>query len=459
VIINREAEQARLTAAWVEAQQGRPQLVVLWGRRRVGKTYLLASFAEDKPTVFFAATHEAQAIELQRLAERTREALGDEVIDLAGGSFVDWERALRFFAALAQQRPVLLVLDEVPYLARSTPGFASIVQAVWDHIRPGTRLMIVLTGSAMNTMDKILSGPLHERPTLKWRMDPLTPLEARAFLPDMEPMAFVEAYAACGGYPLHLLSWSKTSSTQENLLRLAGQPAAVLLEAASSILGEEIRDDGYRRVLGALGRGATRYSELASQAGQRIEHALDALVRAGFVKRSLPLGAPKAANPQYAIDDTYLAFWFTVLAADAELIEGGQGSAVLNRAGERWKRHVAATYEEAARLHAAQMVRDGRLPPDLVVGRWWTTSGEQREVDILGLRGNRTALLGEVKWQRRPVGQPELRALYRSLAHVPDPVDNPTFLLYGRVAEDEQVAAESNVMFLDAADVFPRLPT
>ena len=90
--------------------------------------------------MFFGATQQAEAVELRRLTEVIHQDLGDQAAHLAGGAFPTWEAALQFFSAAATERPLLVVLDEVPYLARSTPGFASIVQVVWDHLRPGTRL-------------------------------------------------------------------------------------------------------------------------------------------------------------------------------------------------------------------------------------------------------------------------------------------------------------------------------
>jgi hypothetical protein len=97
-------------------------------------------------------------------------------------------------------------LDEVPYLARSTPGFTSVVQAVWDHLAAPNHLFLVLNGSATGVMERMLGagGSLRGRPTESIRIDPLDPWAARMFLPSLAPAEFVEAYAACGGYPLHL---------------------------------------------------------------------------------------------------------------------------------------------------------------------------------------------------------------------------------------------------------------
>ena len=84
---------------------------MLWGRRRVGKTFLLSHFVRDKRAVFFGATQQAEAVELRRLAEAVRRDLGSHVADLAGGGFANWEAALRFFVALAADQPLIALLD------------------------------------------------------------------------------------------------------------------------------------------------------------------------------------------------------------------------------------------------------------------------------------------------------------------------------------------------------------
>lgn len=441
-LLNRADELRRLEGAWRAARGGTPQLVVLWGRRRVGKTFLLAHFVRGKRAVFYGATQQAESVELARLGEAVRRDLGDQAGDLAGGGFQTWEAALRFFAALAATEPLAVVLDEVPYLASSTPGFPSIVQAVWDHLRRGTKLLLVLTGSAITTVEAMIGpdGPLRGRPTVSLRLDPVDVWNARAFLPKLTPERLVEAYAACGGYPLHLGAWDQTVSTAENLERLAGTAGTLLLEDSPAIMGEDLPGTGgYARILGAIGRGRTRYAEIAGEAGQRVEHPLDVLTRSGFVAKVLPVGAPRGARPTYAIADTYLAFWFRVLYPDIHLIEAGQGTAVLRRSRPRWEDHLGRVFEDIARAHAARLIARGELPEDMVVGRWWATSGEPCEVGVLGLRGGQTTLLGEAKWHAEPLGISELEALRQKTARTPQPVGTPIYALWGRAGVTPEV--------------------
>ncbi len=444
-LLGRNAELTQLEDAWAQAQTGQPQLVVLWGRRRVGKTFLLSHFVQGKRAIFFGATQQAEGIELARFSDAVARDLGAHAADLTGGGFGSWEAALRFVAASAAQQPLVVVLDEVTYLAKSTRGFASIVQVVWDHLRPGTRIMLVLTGSAVGAIESMLGpgGALRGRPTLAKRLDPLSPIRARSFLPRLAVTPFLEAYAACGGYPLHLRSWDPKASTDANLLRLAGTPGGLLFEDALGILREELPETGgYPRILAAIGRGRTRASEIADEAAQRIEHPLDVLVRAGFVRRSVPLGAPRRARPIYEIDDPYLAFWFGVLYSDADQINAGQGRAVLKRRREQWQKHLGWVFEELARDHARRLVDAGALPDDLVVGRWWSASGPSVEFDVLGIRGTRSMLLGEARWQSRPLGHRDVAQLMAKAAAVPRLASEPILALWGRGGLDPATRSE-----------------
>ncbi|HWL87765.1 MAG TPA: ATP-binding protein [Polyangiaceae bacterium] len=434
IVLGRDRELGRLTAAWKKAAHS-PQFALLWGKRRVGKTFLLSHFAGGRRAVFFGATEQAESVELGRLHQSLRQGLGDAAADRTGGAFASWEAALRYFAALSTDEPLLLILDEVPYLLESTPAFASIVQVVWDHLPPRSKLMLVLTGSAVSVVQRLIGpgGPLRGRPTLPLRLDPFDPVSARPFLPGLAPADFLQAYAACGGYPLHLRAWDGKESVERNLLDLAYSAGGLLTLDAENMLVEETSGSvGFPRILAALGRGRTRYSELASDAGQRVEAPLEQLTRAGLVRKVLPVGAPKGAKPTYAIDDVYLEFWFACIYAQRAEISAGQGRAVLQRTEPVWQRHIGAVFEELARDHARRLAESGALPSNLVLGRWWSTRGAFCEVDVLGLQGNHAAFLGEAKWQKEPLDVRDGAELQRKLAFVPAPVREPIFALWGR---------------------------
>lgn len=399
-------ETRQLENAWQTAGEGRPQLVLVTGKRRVGKTFLLADFARRRRSISFTATRQSEAVELRRFAETAGESeAGRAALSAAGGAFRDWEHVLRGVSFEARSEPLLVVFDEAPYLEESTPGFASLVQAAWDRMTVGgdNHLMLVVTGSAIATMDALASGrgPLFGRTTERLRLEPIDIVDAGEFLPDLRPTELIEAYAACGGYPLHLQAWRPDATVRENLERLAFSPGGLLLEDAAQLLREGLPGTGgYERVLAAIGRGATKYSEIGNEADQRVDYTLRTLEAAGFVAKETPVGAPPRARGAFRIDDTYLAFWFSTMDPVRADIEAGQGRGAMARVEQRWRRHVAAVFEALCRQHAVRLVDAGVLPP-MLVGRWWTTSGQQVEIDVVGL-GDTATLVGEAKWSEVP---------------------------------------------------------
>jgi AAA+ ATPase superfamily predicted ATPase len=437
-LIGRDRELADLENAWTRAESGVPQLAVVWGRRRVGKTFLLTHFAAAKRAVYFTATRQdSNERQLARLTDRIREQLGDEVEDLLSAPFQDWESALRFLARLGDAAPLLVVIDEAPRLLASQPDFADLVSAVWENRVRDQKLMVVLTGSAVSVMEQMLGaqGGLHRRAALELRLDPFAVREARAFLPDIPAADFLTAYSVCGGYPLHLDQWDQSSDVETNLRQLAYEPAGILVRDALDIIGEDLDwRGGYERVLAAIGFGARRRSRIAGRAQQRIDYTLERLRRAGYVSRAVPVGGT-TGDPLYEIADTYLAFWFGVLRDDVDLIEGGQGAAVRQRTAARLDQHLGRVFEGACRAHAALLVRDNELPGDMIIGRWWRD--EVAEIDVLGISADRTALLGECRWQTAPLTSRDVLELQRKISFVPEPAADIRLMFWTRTGATE----------------------
>ena len=237
---------------------------------------------------------------------------------------------------IGQPEPLALVLDEVPYLARSTPGFPSIVQTVWDHLPRTTRLLLVLTGSAVGTVEAMLGGggALRGRPTDTLRLDPLDPVNARRFLPRLDPVRFFEAYAgvrrlspasACLGIP--------AASAEDNLERLAGTAGGYLLEDAGGILREELPESGGYAASSPPSVAAARAMRRSPAKRVARGHALDVLVRSGFVAKVAPVGAPRAARGIYAIASPYLGVLVpgAVLRPDAHRGRPGSSASCAGR--------------------------------------------------------------------------------------------------------------------------------
>lgn len=136
---------------------------------------------------------------------------------------------------------------------------------------------------------------------------------------------------------------------------------------------------------------------------------------------------------------------------DADLVEGGQGRAVQQRVRERWQSHLGRVFEEAARGHAVRLVEAGELPAQMTIGRWWRD--ELAEVDVLGLLDERTRLVGEARWQSRPLSERDVHVLRAKLSYLPEPHRDVEFALWSRGGGSPVVSADGPVRLFTCEDM------
>ncbi len=385
------------------AQAGVTQFIVAFGRRRAGKTFLLREFARtiEAPiaVAYYAATRESVGLQREAFAR----SLADADIDVPEEASGSWGDLFGALFETAREQTLVITIDEAPYLIDSDPAWPSLLQREWDRNRSSgepCHLMLVLNGSAISAMTSMIasSGALFERPTGILRIDPFDLPTSHAFLGHPDPQTTMEAYAACGGYPLLLERWDIDLDAIGNLTELGGEPFGPLAANASTLLLDLADIGGHRRVLGAIGRGATKLSEINNRAGQRSEHSINVLEGARFIGRRTPIGEPPRKNVHYDLTDGYLRFWFQLIDRNMQLIESGQGAGVMQRSGPLWIRHLADSFEREARSHAVRLVESGELD-QMVIGEWWTDSGQQAQLDVVGLGDAGFVLVGEVKWR------------------------------------------------------------
>lgn len=456
-LVDRTTELAALLAHAETAAAGDPQMVVVLGRRQVGKTFLLRHLVQRTqrrygwPAVFATGLRSAsERQQLDHVAEAIADGLPDDSVYIPD-QFESWNSVLRWATTTARQQPFMMVLDEVPWFVDSTPVLPSLLQQLWDGVRHDTTtlpFMLVLCGSAVASMKALVdgSGPLYGRTATELEMRPFDLQAAAEILPDLDATALVEAYAACGGYPLHLQAWDPDESANDNLRRLAGQPGGLLLRSGERLIVDLPQAGGFRRTLHAIGSGDQRRGEVARSAAQRVDQPLDLLMRSSLVRHRRPLGAPDRYPGIYEIDDVYLRFWYEMCWADQGLIEGGGGGAVLKRRMPRWQRHLGWTFEELARRHAIHLAATGDLPEGLY-GEWWTDRHGQVQIDVLGLDGKRTVMAGEVRWDKRPLGSRDLGELVAKVGRAPTPVDDPVLAFWSRGGVRDNVLDDGVLSF------------
>ena len=398
-LIGRAAERSELELSMAKAIDGQPQLLVLFGRRRVGKTYLLRRVldAAATPTIYFAALRGRPNDEAARFAAEASRVLSTAISG-------DWSEVFRSLVAVARTKPVVVAIDEAPYLIDEDASWTSSLQHAWDEAQSSgpCHLWFCLTGSAVTTLTNVISsgGPLFGRSTKLLRLNPFDlPMCHQLLGEGTNPRTSIEALAACGGYPLLLRQWDTSISAQSNIFELAGKPLGPLATDANALLLDLPDPTGYRRVLSSIGRRRSKRNEINSELGQRADRALSVLEQTGLIQRTQPIDDRSPKSLTYRLDDHYLSFWFLLVDPNQQEIDSGQGAAALRRRLEVWNHHVEAVFEHEAREHAVRLVNSGGLPTG-VVGRWWTDRPKQAELDVV-IADDRWNVIGEAKFKDR----------------------------------------------------------
>lgn len=455
MFVNRQAELEQLEAWWGSQEAA---LAVVWGRRRVGKTALIQHFGNDRPTVFHTGGGRPESAELAALARAAAPLLSAGPRDLDARPFTDWDDALETIAVAAADQPVLLVLDELPALIETSPELPSLIRAAWERLRSGTKLKLLLCGSAVRTMEAMQEerAPLYGRLDLSLLLHPFLPHEAAQMLPKLRPAQRALVWGLVGGMPLYLRWWDQGASARSNLARLACTPGGQLLTEGQLVLATEGEGGELaRQALYAIANGRTRFNEIEQTVRADPGRTLDRLVALRLVERVVPVTEdPRRTRRRvYRIADNFLAFWLGVLDRCRPEIERGLGQSILPVLLSSLDDHMGGPWEQAFRDHLRRMATAGELGDDIVaVGPFWTSAEDPAEMDAVALAGRRreAVLLGEAKWAKR-VNAARLRAeLERKAAALPRLANELRYAICAR----ERVNGAGDALAITAEDIF-----
>ena len=410
--VNRDSELSFLRQAW---QENKSQLVVVYGKRRVGKTALVKEFSKDLPHIYFLADKAPDRDQLAQLSEKVGLHFQDDFLLSRGfGTWYD------FFKYIKSKGKFVMIFDEFPYLIESNPAIPSLFQKGWDEDLSESGVFLILLGSSMGMMETEVLGhksPLFGRRTGQVLVETLPFDSAKEFFPAMSDDAFMHFYGALGGTPAYLLQFDPALDFVENVRRRILAPEAYLYREPDFILREELREPrNYFSILRAISMGKTRPAEIINETGfekNMVGKYLSVLTDLRIIRREVPVtewGFEKSKKGIYLLEDHFFRFWFRYVYPNRSFIEEGQIDYVLDRKiMPTLDRFIAWSFEEACRARvrkgAPQGIKCNR------VGRWWSKEGE---IDIVGLsEDENTVVFGEVKWSVNPVGTDILDDLER----------------------------------------------
>jgi len=450
--VGRERELEALSSRYASKRR---ELVLLSGRRRIGKTFLLQQFASANPerTIFYQASRQSEDRELKAFTKLVSQHIGGLPPDYA---FPSWDSALQFIDDRAKKKRITVILDEYPYLAESTKGLSSIVQRWWDRPVADSRAMLVLCGSEQAVMDDLDHGaaPLHQRFTLKIRLEALAYDEAARLIPGLEPADYVRIYAILGGTPLYVREWNAKASLRENLLTLFGDPRSALVDAVRLALQTDLGDTtASYRALSAVAAGQTKRNQILQRAHITNERTLSRLEQLGLLVKRVPVTEGVASRRGvFSVADPYFRFWFRFIEPNLATIDRGFGAQLVDETIlPQLDGHIGHVFEEIARTFVSRLVRRGHFVAR-DVGSWWSTDGNH-EIDIVGMR-TKPSFIGTVKWRTAPLGRETYENLAAHAAALGAP-DTIPWLLVGRGGvERSLLRAHPNVVGFSVRDLY-----
>lgn len=405
------------------------QLIVLYGRRRVGKTETLREFCKGKPHVFFSCTQTTDKVQLRNFSNRMLKE------NIPAGRYLsefgDWESALRSVLELPYgEEKKLLVIDEFPYMCRGNKSIPSILQNLWDGELREANVMIILCGSAMSFMEKELlaeKNPLYGRATGIYKMKEMGFYDAAKFFPDYSPRDKVLAYAVLGGIPHYLRQWDPQLSVDENIKKNILTKGCILYSEVDFLLHQELRETPiYNSIIEAVALGNTKLNDISQKSlvedTSKTSVYLRNLIELGIVEREFSVDAKireqaNANRGTYRLTDNFFRFWYAFGFSNFSQLEDGDVEGVYEYVVKpALHKFASIAFEDVCREFVRQKQKENALPFRYAkMGRWLgkTTVRDEKapdglrvaetEIDLLCIdREAKQYLVGECKFKKAP---------------------------------------------------------
>ncbi len=394
------------------------EIVILTGRKRIGKSTLLSKFMKDKPGIFFNAVEGNETLNLELLSGAIAEFEGFE----NSLSFSSYLETLENLFKFSLNEHFVFVIDEYPYLATAYKPISSLLQMLIDKYKDRSKMMLILSGSSISFMEKEVvayKAPLFGRKTAQLKLEPLSFKESLAYFNNTNNRDKVTFYAIYGGTPYYLSQIDPEASVKENVKRTFLNGSSFLSEEPRNLLKQEVSElSSYYSVLAAIAGGATKLSEIASKVklnSSSCAKITKNLIGLGLVFKEHPYGEKTNKRTLYKLNDNIFKFWFRFIPSNLPLITRELPEKAFDRIEPFLNEYVGPIFEDIAKEYLWKLLARDKAPISFYsLGRWWGTDPKtksQVEIDIVGEADKENALFAEVKWTGEKVGVKVLKDL------------------------------------------------
>ncbi len=385
--------------------------VVIYGRRRVGKTTLIKEFIKNKNALYFIATEEMENGNIKRLANTIGEYTGQTY--LKNANFSDWEDLFKIFAEFKPTDKKVLIIDEFQYLVNVNSAFATIFQRIWDEILKDKNVMVIICGSLISMMTTHVlsySSPLYGRRTAQIRLSPLKFSEILKINSKKTFEQLVESYSITGGVPKYFDFFDNDESLMGNVEREVLRKDGFLYEEPVFLLEKEVKElVSYFSIMKNIAAGNHKVSQLAGVLelpSNALSPYLKTLMDLDLVEKRIPVTEKqpeKSRKGLYFVKDHFIEFWFRFVYAYKGELELDNIDYVLDKIKKNFiQNHVSFVYEDICKDIILMLCKDGKI--DFIpskIGSYWNSN---IEIDVMALDEERKkVLIGECKYVNQPV--------------------------------------------------------
>ena len=400
------------------------EFLILYGRRRIGKTFLLEMFSETHKCIFFSAMEKNDSMNLRDFSELVQRSLDGNFI----APFTDWKKAFEYIGDKAGKEKICLIIDEFPYIAQENPSIKSILQHQIDKSWKNKNIKLILCGSNISYMEADVMGqksPLYGRSTAQWEVKKFTYKEAAEFFPKYSVQDKLIAYGILGGIPRYLAEFDPEISLKENIKNKILMPGAFLKEEPLALLRMEVREPNiYNSILQAVAGGTNRTSEIAAE----IHEEQTKFGKYIGILRSLRLLtkiAPCTENCEskkgiYKISDNFFNFWYRYEFSNKNYYSLIGPDKAVDEIIENINDYMGPIFETVCQQYLVEKVQSGDLPVvPYYFGKWWGNNPAikaQDDVDILALnKAKDKGIFCECKFKNSKFDTKDLEDVFDSI--------------------------------------------
>ena len=403
-------------------QEKQFECMVIYGRRRVGKTALISEFCKDKPVIFFSALNASAKENLESLSRAVYVCQNPDADAVNAPVYPDYDAVFQEITRLSEQKRLIFVIDEYPYLAKAEPSISSRLQHIIDHIWQNSQLFLILCGSSMSFMENQVLGyesPLYGRRTGQIKLKALDYREIAEFCPNLNPEQLSLLYGITGGIPHYINKLGVTDSIDDALLSNFFDTSSYLFEEPENLLKQELREPAlYNSIITAIAGGASRCHEIATKIGTESSVCakyLKVLLDLGIIQKENPMTEPKSKKTIYSIGDPFFRFWYRFVPQNMAAISTGRFEKFYDKTVKPYLHdYMGLIFEQMCRQYLLNYAEN--LPFLLSdAGQWWGTDKQLRkevQIDIVGTPAESDSyLIGSCKYRNRNIDVDELELL------------------------------------------------